>query len=152
MFVLIGGQWLRCRSKLAWLVESYTEIELRYACEEFNKRYSVKKKDLEPERLAEWMQVRKAAIFDPRLARKVSETRLVYGPLAMTTVPSEVVTVVTEETMDLEMDTCSEAPDATAPPFRKIRKRPVPARTFIDVPSVSVRDNERSSDDDYGYL
>lgn len=72
MFVLIGGEWHRCRSKLAWLVESYTEIELRYACEEFNKRYSVKKKDLSPERLAEWLQVRKPANFD---------ARLVYGPM-----------------------------------------------------------------------
>jgi putative transposase len=152
VFVLIGGEWHRCRSKLAWLVESYTEVELRYACEEFNKRYSVKKKNLEPERLAEWLQVRKASIFDSRLARKVSETRLIYGPLAMTTVPGEVITVVTEETMDLEVDTCSDAPDAAAPPFRKFGKRPVPARTFIDVPSVSVRANERISDDDYEYL
>jgi len=152
VFVLIGGEWHRCRSKLAWLVESYTEIELRYACEEFNKKHSVKKKNLEPERLAEWLQVRKASIFDSRLARKVSETRLIYGPLAMTTVPGEVITVVTEETMDLEVDTCSDAPDAAAPPFRTFRKRPVPARTFIDVPSVSVRANERISDDDYEYL
>ncbi|WP_291271448.1 DDE-type integrase/transposase/recombinase [Geothrix sp.] len=152
VFILIGREWHRCRSKLAWLVESYTEVELRYACEELAKRHSVQKKKLSPERLAEWLKVREAVNFDSRLAITQAEARLVYDPLGMTSVPGTVVTAETDGTVDMGMETRLDHSKTNVTPFRKIRKRPEPARTHINKPCASAQEIEGSMDEDYDLL
>jgi putative transposase len=152
VFVLVGSEWLRCRSKLAWLVRGYTEVELRNAYEEMAQKHSIKKKDLSPERLAEWLKLRDASNFDPRLARWQAEAKELYGPLGMTAVPGSQDAIETEGTVEVGLVTRLENQDLGIKPFRRIGKRPVPAKTVIDVPSVSVRTSERISDDDDEYL
>ena len=54
--------------------------------QELAKEHNIKKKDLSPERIAEWMKVLDAKNFDDRLKEQQSEARLVYARLGMTTV------------------------------------------------------------------
>jgi putative transposase len=169
VYVLVDNDWVRCRSKLAWLVRNYTEVELRYAFQELAVRFSIKKKDLSPQRLSEWLRVLEAGRFDPRLAEGQSEVRLVYDALGMTNVP------------DPELDTFLQAGTDTPPviegtvlstpkparKFPKSRKREVgttecppdtgrTAPTIPIVPFQTPRANEhmtdRSFDDEYGLL
>ncbi|MBI3130473.1 MAG: DDE-type integrase/transposase/recombinase [Acidobacteria bacterium] len=84
VYVLIGQFWVECRSKLHALMKNYTEIELRYAVEQLRKRHGVKKKDMTPERLAEWMRAYDVASFDPRLAKQQSEMKYLYRSLGLT--------------------------------------------------------------------
>ena len=84
VFVMVDGTWHRCRSKLAWLTHGYTETELRCAFEEMAKKHAIKQKDLSPERVAEWMQVRDATLFDERLRTRQAEARHIYDALDMT--------------------------------------------------------------------
>jgi putative transposase len=86
VYVLVKNQWHKCVSKLFWLLRQYSEIELRYAFEELAKEYGIQKKELTPERVAEWLKVLDARNFDPRLQETQSEARLVYEPLGMTEV------------------------------------------------------------------
>ena len=86
VYALVNQVWHRCDCKLAWQLRQYTVIELRYACEELAKKNNIHKKDLSPERLAEWLKVLDAKNFDERLREQQSEARLVYEPLGMTTV------------------------------------------------------------------
>lgn len=85
-YVLLGNHWHKCASKLAVRLRGYTEIELRYAFQELVRKHGIKKKDLTPERIAEWARVLDAANFDPRLRIQQAETRLVYDNLGMTAV------------------------------------------------------------------
>jgi len=87
-YVLLGNHWHKCASKLAILLRGYTEIELRYAFQELVRKHGIKKKDLTPERIAEWARVLDATNFDPRLRIQQAETRLVYDNLGMTAVAS----------------------------------------------------------------
>jgi putative transposase len=87
VFALVDGGWVRCRSKLAWLTHDYTEVELRCAFEEMAKKHKIQRKDLSPERIAEWMKVRDPKIFDERLAIQQAEARHVYRQLGMANVP-----------------------------------------------------------------
>ncbi len=86
VYALVGGEWVRCESKLVWRLRQYTVIELRYAFEELAEKHNIKKKDLTPERVAEWLKVLDAKNFDERLREQQSEARLVYERLGMTTV------------------------------------------------------------------
>jgi putative transposase len=148
VYVLVGGEWHCCRSKLAWLVSSYTEVELRYAFEEMAKKLSIKKKDTSPERIAEFMKVRNASYFDPRLAKCMAEARLVYEPLQMATVSDSSLTEVIQEVASTSTP-FDNREFATTTPRKAQRKRPEPAKDYIDVPSLNVRVDERSSNDDY---
>jgi len=85
VYALVNGEWHRCDCKLAWRLRQYTVIELRYACAELAKEHNIHKKDLSPERLAEWLKVFDAKNFDERLREQQSEARLVYDRLGMTT-------------------------------------------------------------------
>ncbi|MGO9613057.1 MAG: DDE-type integrase/transposase/recombinase [Dissulfurispiraceae bacterium] len=91
VYALVGEEWHRCESKLVWRLRQYTVIELRYAFEELAKKHNVKKKDLTPERIAEWMKVMDAKNFDERLREQQSEARMVYQKLGMTTVEDPTV-------------------------------------------------------------
>ena len=148
VYVLVEGEWQCCRSKLAWLVSSYSEVELRYAFEEMAKKHSIRKKDLSPERIAEWMKVRDASCFDPRLAKCQAEARSVYGPLQMATVSDSTLTAELQVSKSgLNSRGC------VSTGRQKIsRKRPEPAKDFIDVPGFSVHEDEGSNDDDYDLL
>ncbi len=86
VYALVNKQWHKCESKLAWRLRQYTVIELRYAFEELAKEHNIQKKDLSPERIAEWMTVLDARNFDERLREQQSEARIVYERLGMTTV------------------------------------------------------------------
>lgn len=90
VYALVGGKWIRCESKLAWRLRQYTVIELRYAFEELAKEHNINKKDLTPERVAEWMKVLDARNFDDRLREQQHEARLVYERLGMATVESPI--------------------------------------------------------------
>jgi len=90
VYALVKDVWHQCISKLAMRLRQYTEIELRYAFEEMEKTEGVKKKDLSPERVAEWMKVLDARNFDPRLREEQSEARIIYEPLGMTVVEAVV--------------------------------------------------------------
>ncbi len=86
VYALVNGEWQQCESKLVWRLRQYTAIELRYAFEELAKKNNIKKKDLSPERIAEWMKVLDARNFDERLREQQSEARIVYERLGMTAV------------------------------------------------------------------
>jgi putative transposase len=83
-YVLLGDQWHCCLSKLATKLKGCTEIELRCAFNELAKQRGVKKKDLSPERIAEWTRVLDARNFDPLLRLQQVEIRRVYDGLGMT--------------------------------------------------------------------
>ena len=85
VYALVNDQWQQCVSKLAWRLRQYTVIELRYAFEVLAKENNIKKKDLSPERIAEWMKVLDARNFDDRLKEQQNEARLLYERLGMTT-------------------------------------------------------------------
>lgn len=86
VYALVKGEWQQCESKLALRLRQYTVIELRYAFEELSKDNNIKKKDLSPERIAEWMRVLDAKKFDDRLREQQKEARILYERLGMTTV------------------------------------------------------------------
>lgn len=86
VYALIKGEWQQCESKLALRLRQYTVIELRYAFEELSRENNIKKKDLSPERIAEWMRVLDAKNFDDRLREQQKEVRILYERLGMTTV------------------------------------------------------------------
>ncbi len=90
IYALVNGQWHQCESKLKWRLRQYTVIELRYAFEELAKENNIKKKDLSPERIAEWMKVLDARNFDPRLKEQQSEARFVYERLGMTSPQTQI--------------------------------------------------------------
>lgn len=92
VYALVKDVWHQCISKLAMRLRQYTELELRYAFEEMEKTEGVKKKDLSPERIAEWMKVLNARNFDERLREEQSESRIIYEPLGMTAVEALVGT------------------------------------------------------------
>ncbi|MGO9952291.1 MAG: DDE-type integrase/transposase/recombinase [Dissulfurispiraceae bacterium] len=86
VYALVNKEWQKCESKLVGRMRRYTVIELRYAFEALAKENRIKKKDLSPERIAEWMKVLDVRNFDERLREQQSEARLVYEGLGMTTV------------------------------------------------------------------
>ncbi|MDA8172200.1 MAG: DDE-type integrase/transposase/recombinase [Nitrospiraceae bacterium] len=98
VYALVNGVWQRCVSKLAMRLRQYTVIELRYAFEELAKEHNIKKKDLTPERIAEWMKVLDARNFDDRLREQQSEARLIYDRLGMATVSDTTFPSFTDST------------------------------------------------------
>jgi Mu transposase, C-terminal./Integrase core domain. len=88
IYVLVNGEWKQCVSKLSGRLRGYTELEIRYAFEELSQKEGVKKKDLSPERIAEWMKVLDARNFDPRLREQQAEAKRLYGRLGMAAVES----------------------------------------------------------------
>lgn len=112
VYALVDGEWHRCESKLAQRLRQYTVIELRYAFEELAKEHNIKKQDLSPERIAEWMKVLDARNFDERLREQQSEARIVYKRLGMTTVeepvspsPTDLVCPPVPQSSSSEIDT-----------------------------------------------
>jgi len=85
-YVLLENQWHRCISKLSTYLKGYTEVELRYAFEELAKKHGIKKRELTPERIAEWARVLDARNFDSELRQQQAETRRIYERLNMTQV------------------------------------------------------------------
>jgi putative transposase len=83
-YALVGGQWYRCISKLNGLLRNRTVVELRYAYDEILRKYRTPKRELSPERVAEYLRVLDAKAFDPRLTDQQAEAKAVYGPLGMT--------------------------------------------------------------------
>lgn len=88
-YVLLGQKWEACKSKLTWRLRNYTEIELRYAFQELGLKHGIKKKELTPERIAEWLMVMDARNFDVQLHKQQDEAKRIYSPLNMTAVESE---------------------------------------------------------------
>lgn len=86
VYAQIKGEWQQCESKLALRLRQYTVVELRYAFEELSRENNIKKKDLSPERIAEWIKVLDARNFDNRLREQQKEARTLYERLGMTTV------------------------------------------------------------------
>lgn len=86
IYAFVNNSWYQCRSKLIGILRGYTTLELRYAFDELAKKHGIQKKDLSPERIAEWMRVLDAKNFDPRLKQQQEEARNLYGPLGMTSV------------------------------------------------------------------
>ena len=85
VYALINGRWHKCESKLTLNLRHYTVLELRYAFQELAREYGIAKKDLSPERIAEWTKVLDAKNFDDRLKEQQAEAILVYENLGMTT-------------------------------------------------------------------
>lgn len=86
VFALVKNEWVRCHSKLKQQMSMYTEIEVRTAFEELAKKKGIKKKDLTPERIAEWLMVMDASNFDARLREEQSDARTIYEALGMAAV------------------------------------------------------------------
>lgn len=86
LYALVRNKWVQCVSKLAARLRSYSVVELRYAFEELRKKAGIEKKDLTPERAAEWLKILDAKNFDSRLREQQAESRLIYVPLGMTSV------------------------------------------------------------------
>lgn len=84
VFVLIRGQWYLCISKLRGILRDRTLVEMRYAFEELAKKHNIRKKDLSPERIAEWVNLLDAQAFSPVLAEQQAQAKDVYARLGMT--------------------------------------------------------------------
>jgi putative transposase len=85
VYVLIENRWFRCISKLAGKVRNLTEVELRYAYEEIQKRFGTPKKSLSPERVAEHLRILDAKAIDAKLSAQQAEAKAIYEPLGMAT-------------------------------------------------------------------
>jgi putative transposase len=84
VYVLNRNRWYLCTTKLLGVLRDRTEIELRYAFEELARKYNIQKKELSPERIAEWVGLLDAQAFSPKLAEQQSQAKAVYGRLGMT--------------------------------------------------------------------
>jgi putative transposase len=85
-YVLLGGHWFECVCNLMSRLQRLTRVELHCYFEEMRERAGLKKAELTPERLAEWVQLFDKDAFDPRLKRKVEESRIIYDALQLTCV------------------------------------------------------------------
>jgi len=83
VYALVNNEWQQCESKLVWRLRRLSRIELRYAFDELAKKHNVKKKELSPERVADWLRVMDAKNFDERLREQHREALIVYGHLGM---------------------------------------------------------------------
>lgn len=95
----INGEWNTCKSSLLAKVGGYTSLELRYVYQNLAQKHSIKKKDLTPERLQDWMKVMNASNFDARIRAEQNEIRTVYSRLGMTAVET-----VTRKTLPVDED------------------------------------------------
>lgn len=138
-YVLLANKWHACISKLAGQLRGYSEIEIRYAFDELARKHGVKKKDLSPERIAEWVRVMDARNFDPQLRQQQAETRRIYDRLNMT--------AVEQRSDSVAVETASPAPllpkNNTGVP-----KNTQPGITDVDV-AINNRENTSESDDEY---
>lgn len=123
VFVLVGKVWLECISKFKALLSGQTEVELRYALDALRKKHGISKKDVTPERLAEWVRVLNPMNYDPRLGKQQSEAKYLYGPLGMTTVTQEMSTARQEGWEGRTLSLTNSTPVQTAISV------PVPSRT-----------------------
>lgn len=119
VYALVDEQWQKCESKLAWRLRQYTAIELRCAFEELAKEHKVMKKDLSPERIAEWIKVLDARNFDERLREQQSEARMVYERLGMTTVEDLTPQSPTDLACPPVPQPSSSVIDTSAPPVQE---------------------------------
>ena len=86
IYALVKDKWVTCRSKLFPYREYFTQVELQYGLDELARKFQVKKKELTPERVSEWLRILNPANFDPRLLEEQSEARLIYERLGMASV------------------------------------------------------------------
>jgi putative transposase len=86
VYALVKNVWYQCRSNLMFYLRNITRIELRYYLDELKVKNELCKKDLSPERVAEWLKVLDAKNFDSRLCDEQAETLLVYQQLGMAVV------------------------------------------------------------------
>lgn len=125
VYVLFGKVWVECRSKLYRLLKKRTELELRYEMGNLKKRFSVRKKDMTPERLANWMKVYDVASFDPRLANQQSEARYLYESLGMAAIGHGAVAAAPGATREGEppLPGACPMPDQAMKPSHPTRKQ-----------------------------
>ena len=88
VYAFVNNSWHQCLSKLAGILRDYTTIEIRYAFDELARKHGIQKKELTPERVAEWLRVLDAKNFDARLVEQQSEARYLYRDFGMTAVES----------------------------------------------------------------
>lgn len=96
-YVELGGKWYQCICNLMVKLRRLTRLELHCYFEEMRKRSGLTKAELTPERLAEWVGVFDKSAFDPRLQRKVAESRIIYEALKLTSVEEDEAVCSTPE-------------------------------------------------------
>lgn len=156
VYALIGDEWHQCASDLVGRLRDYTEIELRYAMAELAAKHNLRKRDLSPARIAEWMRVLEARNFDPRLRDQQAEARVIYDALEMSnvTIPADPIP-----------PSIPDAEPATAPAIPKTRRKrrdprrgtdhasePITGTTTQITPIASAMEPERTFDDPYDLL
>ena len=156
VYALVGNEWHQCASDLVGLLRDYTEIELRYALQEILERHKhdLQKKDLSPQRIAEWMRVLEAENFDPRLRERQAEARLVYDRLGMSSVAGGCLQMPSPAPVP---DVTDVEPITTSRPKRKRRGSaigpvPVPDSTTPTTPIACAMETERKFDEPYDLL
>jgi putative transposase len=114
-YVFLNREWHQCVSKLASRLRGLTRQELESYYEEMSKRSGVKKQDLTPERIAEWMRVFDKTAFDSRLRDEQAEARLIYDALRLTSVDPEMnsVNLVAPPTRLSSSESPAQAPKTT---------------------------------------
>lgn len=85
-YVLLDRDWHQCISKLTASLRGLTRVELEYYYVEMQRRGGVEKRELTPERIAEWTRVFDANAFDPRMRAAISESRIIYDALEISAV------------------------------------------------------------------
>ena len=85
-YVQLDGTWHQCTSKLVAALRTLTRVELESYFDEMSRRGGVKKKELTPERIAEWTKVLDASAFDARLRAAQGEQRATWDSLGITAV------------------------------------------------------------------
>jgi putative transposase len=135
VYVLIDNGWVRCANNQLAKYRSYTEVELRYALEEARKQKRLTKKDLSEARIFEWLLVLDPTNWDNRLKKdgqRLTETRLLYDGLHMTSVEPPVADLATTR---------------AAPPRPTLKTAPAEAETTPLLPKH--KSSTWSQKDDY---
>ena len=98
VYALVKNKWIQCRSKLFSYKDRFTRVELQYGLNEMAKKFRIKKKDLTPEHVANWVKLLDPKNFDPRLRERQSEALLIYEKLGMASVPSNPASALSNST------------------------------------------------------
>jgi putative transposase len=154
VFVLVGKQWVRCLSKYVGLLRNYTEVELRYYLAELNTTKGLKKKDLTPERAAEWLKVLDAKAFDKRLGKvrfRQGEAKYLYEPMGMGSIANDSEgavpvhqVVVADADIQMRAEALPEASTTTRRP-----KAPGRPKTKVVAPSRMPNPHGKECDEPY---
>ena len=156
-FVLVGKQWVTCYSKFVGLLRGYTEVELRYYMGVLTGPKGIKKKELTPERAAEWLSVLDAKAFDKRLGMvrfRQSEARYLYEPMGMGSIGNRSQGGAPEGQPVVaapQAETPAEAPFEASTTTRRPKAAGRPRAKVVTLGRLSNPD-ERECDDSYGLL